>query len=68
MDAAGVLTWAEGKGDERHDLIAEIILGLVPDDMDSLCNILPRLKPDQIPSARLVTAFRLLAWTTLRRP
>jgi len=61
VDAGGALTWAEGLGKDGVGFAREIVAGLVPDNMAAFLKILPRLKPDQIGTEQVGTAFRLLA-------
>ena len=61
VDAEEALTWAEGQGKDGVNFVREIVNGLVPDNMAVFLKILPRLKPDQISTERVGTAFRLLA-------
>lgn len=61
VDAGGSLNWAEGQANDGVDFAREIVAGLVPDNMAAFMKILPRLKPDQIGTELVGTAFRLLA-------
>ncbi len=61
VDAGGAITWAEGLGEVGTYWTNEIVAGLVPDNMAAFIKILPRLKPDQIGTEQVGTAFRLLA-------
>ncbi len=61
VDAEGALAWAEGQGKDGVNFAKEIVNGLVPDNMAVFLKILPSLKPDQISTERVGTAFRLLA-------
>jgi hypothetical protein len=61
VDAGGAISWAEGLGEVGTYWTNEIVAGLVPDNMAAFMKILPRLKPDQIGTEQVGTAFRLLA-------
>jgi hypothetical protein len=61
VDAVGAITWAEGQGKDGVDFAKEIVAGLVPDNMAAFIKVLPSLKPDQIGTEQVGTAFRLLA-------
>lgn len=60
IDAAGALTWAEKQGEAEAGHVGRILAGLVPDDVEALVALLPRLKPGQVDESQWAAAFRVL--------